>query len=43
MKPFCRQRLPEFPRVRKKTVDIDILTKSRNIDRRKMQPVRITS
>ena len=42
-KPFYRQRIPEFSRARKETVDIDILVTSRNGDRKIMQPIRITS
>ena len=42
-KAFCRQRNPEFSRARKETVDIDILVKSRNGDRKIMQSIRITS
>ena len=33
-KAFRRQRNPEFSRARKETVDIDILVKSRNGDRK---------
>ena len=42
-KAFYRQRIPEFSRARKGTVDIDILVTSRNGDRKIMQSVRITS
>ena len=41
-KAFYRQRIPEFTRERKETVDIDVLT-SRNGDRKIMQSIRITS
>ena len=40
-KAFFRQRIPEFSRARKKTVDIDILLTSRNGDRKIMQSIRI--
>ena len=33
-KAFYRQRIPEFSRTRKETVDVDILVKSRNGDRK---------
>ena len=42
-KAFYRQRIPEFSRARKETVDIDILVTSRNGDRKIMQSIRITS
>ena len=42
-KAFYRQKIPEFSRVRKETVDIDILATSRNGDRKIMQSIRITS
>ena len=42
-KAFYRQRIPEFSRVRKETVYIDILATSRNGDRKIMQSIRITS
>ena len=42
-KAFYRQRIPEFNRVRKETVDIDILVTSRNGDRKTMQSIRIMS
>ena len=32
-KAFYRQRIPEFSRARKETIDIDILVTSRNADR----------
>ena len=41
-KAFYRQRIPEFSRVRKETVDIDILVTPRNGDRKIMQSIRIT-
>ena len=34
LKAFYRQRIPEFSRARKETVDIDILVTSRNGDRK---------
>ena len=40
---FYRQRIPEFSRARKEIVDIDILVRSRNGDRKIMQSIRITS
>ena len=40
-KAFYRQRIPEFRHARKETVDIDILVKSRNGDRKIMQSIRI--
>ena len=40
---FCRQRIPEFSRVRKETVDIDILVTPRNGDRKIMKSITITS
>ena len=42
-KTFYRQRIPEFCRERKETVDIDILLTFRNGDRKIMQSLRITS
>ena len=42
-KAFYRQRIPEFSRARKETVDIDILVTSRNGDRKIMQSIRMTS
>ena len=42
-KAFYRQRIPEFSYASKKTVDIDILVRSRNSDRKIMQSIRITS
>ena len=42
-KAFYRQRIPEFSRARKETVDIDILVTSRNGDRKIMQSIRIMS
>ena len=42
-KAFYRQRILEFSRARKETVDIDILVTSRNGDRKIMQSIRITS
>ena len=42
-KAFYRQRLPEFSRVRKGTVDIDMLATSRNGERKIMQSIRIAS
>ena len=41
-KAFYRQRILEFSRARKETVDIDILVTSRNGDRKFMQSIRIT-
>ena len=42
-KAFYRQRIPEFSRVSKETVDIDILVISRNGNRKIMLSIRITS
>ena len=42
-KAFYWQRIPEFSRARKETVDIDILVTSRNRDKKIMQSIRITS
>ena len=42
-KAFYWQRIPEFSRARKETVDIDILVTSRNADRKIMESIRITS
>ena len=36
-KAFYRQRIPEFSRARKETVDRDILVTSRNGDRKKVE------
>ena len=41
-KAFYRQRTSESSCVRKETIDIDILVKSRNGDRKIMQSIRIT-
>ena len=41
-KAFYRQRIPEFSRARKETVDIDILVTSSNGHRKIMQSIRIT-
>ena len=38
-KAICRQRIPESGCVRKETVDIEILTASRNGDRKTMQSI----
>ena len=40
-KAFYRQRIPESSYARKETVDIDILVKSRNGDKKIMQIIRI--
>ena len=40
-KAFYRQRIPEFSRARKETVDTDILVTSRNSDKKIMQSIRI--
>ena len=42
-KAFYRQRIREFSRARKETVDINILVISRNGDRKIMQSIRVTS
>ena len=42
-KAFYRQRVPEFSRARKETIDIDILETSRNGNRKIMQSIRIMS
>ena len=42
-KAFYRQRISEFSRTRKETVDIDILLTSRNGGRKIMQSIRMTS
>ena len=42
-KAFYRQRIPEFSRERKETVDIGILVTSRNGERKIMQSIRLTS
>ena len=42
-KAFYRQRIPEFSRARKETIDIDILVTSRNGDRKIIESIRITS
>ena len=42
-KAFYRQRIPEFSRARKETVDIDIFGTSRNGNRKIMQSIRIMS
>ena len=42
-KAFYRHRISEFSRVRKETVDIDIVVTSRDGDRKIMQSIRITS
>ena len=42
-KALYRQRIPEFSRARKETVNIDILVTSRNGGRKIMQSIRITS
>ena len=40
---FYRQRIPESSCVRKETLNIDILVRSRNGDRKIMQSIKITS
>ena len=40
-KAFYRQRIQEFSRARKKTVDIYVLVTSRNGDRKILQSIRI--
>ena len=42
-KAFYRQRIPESRCVRKETVDIEVLVKSRDGDRKIIQSIRITS
>ena len=42
-KAFHRQRIPESSCAKKEAVDIDILARSRNGDRKIMQSIRITS
>ena len=42
-KAFYRHRIPEFNCASKETFDIDILVISRNVDRKVMQSIRITS
>ena len=42
-KAFYRQRIPEFSRARKETVDIDIFVTFRNGDRKIRQHIRIIS
>ena len=42
-KAFYKQRIPEFSRARKGTVDIDILVTSRIGDRKIIQSIKITS
>ena len=42
-KAFYRQRIPESDCAKKETVDIDILVKSRNGERKIMQSIRITN
>ena len=42
-KAFYRQRIPESNFASKETFDIDILVISRNVDRKVMQSIRITS
>ena len=42
-KAFYWQRIPEFSRARKETVDIEILVTSRNGDRKIMQFIRLMS
>ena len=42
-KAFYRQKIPGCSRARKETVDIDILVKSRNGDRKIMKSIRITT
>ena len=43
IRTLYRQKIPEFSRARKETVDIDILITSSNGDRKIMQSIRITS
>ena len=42
-KTFYRQRIPEFSRTRKETIDIGILVTSRNGDIKIMQSIKTTS
>ena len=42
-KAFYRQRIPESSCARKETIDIDILVTSRNVGRKIMHSIRITS
>ena len=42
-KAFYKQRIPEFRRARKETVDIDILVTPKNGDTKLMQSIAITS
>ena len=42
-KAFYRQRIPESSSARKETVDIDIFVISRNVGRKNMRSIRITS
>ena len=42
-KAFYRQRIPESSCARKETVDIEVLVKSRDGDRKIIQSIRITS
>ena len=42
-KTFYRLRIPELSHARKETVDIDILIRSKNGDRKIMQSIKITS
>ena len=42
-KPFYRLKIPESSCAKKETVEIDVLVRSRNSDRKIMQPIRITS
>ena len=42
-KALYRQRIPEFSRARKETVNIDILVTSRNGHRKIIKSIRITS
>ena len=43
IKSFYRQRISDSGRAKKETVDINILVRSRNGDRKIMQSIRITS
>ena len=42
-KAYYRQRIAEFSRARKETVDIDIVVTSRNVHRKIMQSITVTS
>ena len=42
-KAFYRQRIPEFSRARKETVDIDILVTSSNGGKKIIESIRVTS